>query len=106
MKTDQAFARETDPFTSHEAAASIGQEQIRASQSAILRLLELFGPMPHTKMIYFYQRDHDFYSWPEQSESGIRTRCKELVRLGQIRDSGGRAVLASGRKAIVWEAVP
>lgn len=34
MKTDEAFARETDPFTSHEAAASIGQEQIGLSSRA------------------------------------------------------------------------
>lgn len=102
MKTDQAYARSTDPFTSHEAAVSIGQERIRASQCAILSLLEIHGPMTHEQMVNCYPSDWGYH---QQSPSGIRTRCKELVRLGQIRDSGGRAVLASGRKAIVWEAV-
>lgn len=102
MKTDQAYARSTDPFTSHEAAASIFDWKIKASQRAILRLLEIHGPMTHEQMVQNYPVNA--CTWPRQSESGIRTRCKELVRLGQIRDSGGRAVLASGRKAIIWEA--
>lgn len=101
MKTDQAYACSTDPITSHEAAASIGQEQIRASQRAIMSLLAKYGPMTHQQMIRWYSYSRYY---PCQSESGIRTRCKELVRLGQIRDSGGRAVLASGRRAIIWEA--
>jgi len=37
------------------------------------------------------------------SQSGFRTRRSELVDEGLIEDSGVRAVLASGRKAIAWQ---
>ena len=38
-----------------------------------------------------------------RSASGIRTRRSELVHAGYVRDSGHRATLPTGRKAIVWE---
>lgn len=101
MNTTQAFARSTDPETSHEAAASISAEHIRMSQKAVLGLLQTFGSMTHEQMVTRRYGAH-----PIQSPSGIRTRCRELVRMGLIRDSGARQMLATGRKAIVWEVVP
>ncbi len=35
----------------------------------------------------------------------IRPRITELAQLGKVRDSGDRRANASGRRAIVWQAV-
>lgn len=40
----------------------------------------------------------------EWMPSGVRTRCKELVRLGLIVDTGRTRLTRSGRHAIVWVA--
>jgi hypothetical protein len=97
--TEVAHARTTDPDTSHAAAASIPSDKIRASQAAVLEVMKEFGPMSDVVLVAYYQGTGQ----PPQSESGIRTRRKELVTLGKIRDSGRKTVLASGRMAIVWE---
>lgn len=98
-----SYARHTDPETSHEAAASLRDDKVRASQQAVLMILLRFGPMTDTKLIEHYYSFGDFQ--PQQSESGIRTRRGELVKKGRVRDSGKRERLASGRRSIVWEAV-
>ena len=41
---------------------------------------------------------------PMQSASGLRTRTKELVDIGLIRQSGRTVRLPSGRRGIVWVA--
>lgn len=107
MNTTQAYARSTDPETSHEAAGSISAEHLRQSQWAVLHLFQYYGPMTHDETIsnYNLNKYEQCRDWPKQSPSGIRTRCRELVRMGRIRDSGQRQVLATGRKAIVWEVV-
>lgn len=98
-----AFARATDPLTSHQAAASV--TNISATQAAILKILS-FGPMTDETLIYYYDQQirmgADSRDFPRASESGIRSRRAELVRLALIEDSGLREKLQSGRKAIVW----
>jgi hypothetical protein len=99
----EAHARRDDPWTSHEAAGSIPSEEIHRSQEAVLDCFTLTGPMYDRKL----QREYDRYRvpnlWPEQSESGIRTRRKELVDRGRLKDSGRSVRRPSGRKSIVWE---
>lgn len=95
-----AHARATDPETSHAAAASIPSEKLRVSQQTILELLRLQGPMDDRTIGDVY----NMLDLPFQSESGLRTRRAELVRLGLVVDTGDRVVLPSGRKAIVWSA--
>ena len=90
-----AVARTTDPATSWDAARSIEPEALRASQAQVLDILRQHGPMTD-KGIYRYIDD-------EQSVSGARTRRSELVDAGLVRDSGARALTATGRKTIVWE---
>lgn len=99
-------ARTTDPETSHLAAASIDESTLRDSQRAVLRVLRNVGVgMTDETLIATYRA-----AWsrdargriPQQSESGIRTRRKELATMGLVVDSGERARLASGRNAIVW----
>ena len=102
----EAHARSTDPSTSHEAAASISSDKIRASQDAVLRLLLKYpGGMTDVDLVRRYgeQRDAEF---PPQSPSGIRTRRHELVELEKVRDTGWKRKLPSGRSAIVWDVAP
>lgn len=96
---EDAHARRTDPETSHAAAASV--RNIRKSQSNILQVLKKNGPLSDEELIRHYRAA----GLPPQSESGIRTRRAELVRLSLVVDSGDKAVTASGRNTILWEAV-
>lgn len=100
-----AFARLTDPSTSHQAAGSV--ENITATQTAILKLLSGF-PMTDEELIHHYNQQirmgADARDFPRASESGIRSRRAELVKLGYVFDSGHRTKISSGRNAIIWKA--
>lgn len=88
-------ARHTDPTTSHEAAASVGN--LTATKQAILKALV----RPGTD-VDIIQRYKNLHGAPTASESGIRSRRAELVVAGLVLDTGSRAKLPSGRTAIVW----
>jgi hypothetical protein len=92
----RARARNTDPTTSHLAAASVSN--ITATQEYVLRTLRL-RPANDVEILGRYR---NLKRAPFASESGIRTRRKELVDLGAIVDTGERDVLPSGRSATVW----
>ena len=94
-----ARARDTDPETSHQAAESVGE--ITLTQSFVMRVLR--RPRVDVELVKAYQA---MRTAPRASESGIRSRRAELVRLGFVRDSGRRVCLESGRMAIVWERTP
>lgn len=100
-----ARARPSDPWTSHAAARSIEIVQLRASQQAVLECFKANGPMHHQRLIVVYAEYKDWENWPRQSESGLRTRTKELVNAGLLQNTGEVVVLPSNRKSIVWEAV-
>ena len=94
--------RTTDPETSHEAEYSVGR--LRESHSAIYRLFEEVERMTDTTLVEVYpifQEEHP--KLPKMSPSGLRTRRKELVEEGMLRDSGEHEILPTNRKAIVWE---
>ena len=61
--TIHAHARATDPRTSHEAAASITSDKIRASQDAVLRVLRRTGPICDAELVRVYQQRAA--DWPE-----------------------------------------
>lgn len=96
------IARKTDPETSHAAAASLSAEGLSKLQEEILRTLRA-APMTDSDLCESIAARFQDCSW---SESGIRTRRKELVALGKVRDSGKRGQLPSGRESIIWEPVP
>lgn len=89
-----AVARRSDPYTSHEAAASVSG--IRDSQAEVFAL--------------FADRDLSDEQMIErakevglrQSVSGLRTRRSELVRLRLLRDTGKTILTESRRHSIVW----
>jgi hypothetical protein len=95
-----ARARDTDPETSHAAAASLSSEKIRESQALVLGLLRADGPMTDETLVAVVEERE-----LRLSPSGARTRRKELVDLGLVEDSGGRVRTGSGRAAIVWRAI-
>jgi hypothetical protein len=97
-------ARRTDPITSHVAAESV--KGLRDSQLALYDLFRRKGPMTNERAREEYDEEYlRNLTLPRQSESGLRTRRKELERLGWIEDTGDKVPLASGRMAIVWRAV-
>ena len=89
-------ARNSDPTTSHDAASSV--RGVNLTQAAILEALT----MPGTD-VDIIERYRKLSHAPRASDSGIRSRRSELVNSGIVRDSGKRAILESGRKAIIWE---
>lgn len=97
-----AHARRNDPSTSRKAAASV--TGIRLSQAAVLKLFKDSGAMTDIELVDRYPlfRKVTGITAPRQSESGLRTRRKELVDLGRLEDSGVKKRLPSGRMAIVW----
>ena len=99
----QARARNTDPGTSHAAAASISEDALRASQAAVLAFLRDNGPMTDVALVEDYPQHDD--DKPRQSQSGLRSRRAELTAGGLVEDTGQRVRLESGRQAIVWRAV-
>lgn len=99
MTEPHAVARSTDPETSWEAARSV--KDIRRSQEQVLSIFRRHGPLSDTSLIIKAS-----YGNILQSHSGLRTRRKELVTLGLLRDSGQREKTMSGRNSIVWEVVP
>lgn len=92
------YARLTDPETSHEAAASVGN--ISETQKVILYLLE--NPKTDTSLYRSYLWQWKAGNAPYASESGVRSRRADLVKLGLVKDTQAREVLDSGRKSIVW----
>lgn len=90
-------ARLTDPETSRKAANSISLGDLRESQRIILSTIGNFGPVTDEEIYYFVSGFHQI------SVSGARTRRKELVDMGLVRDSGHRGTTKAGRATIKWE---
>ena len=95
-------ARSGDPQTSHDAAASIDPATLSAVRHGIWNLLKQYGPMTHTDLITLYHRT---WGLPKQTDQGIRSRCKELVRLNLVEDTGLKDQLVTGRWSIKWGAL-
>jgi hypothetical protein len=97
MIAPKPVARNTDPETSHQAAASV--RGVTDTHKVILHLLA--KPMTDVELIEtFYKSVNRQVLWA--SESGIRSRRSELVQSGKVIDSGAREKLPSGRNAIIW----
>jgi hypothetical protein len=100
MTEPHAVARHTDPWTSHQAAASV--DQIRESQKALLTLFRICGHMCDEEIAAHYEEYREAFEFPRQSPSGLRTRRSELVDLGLVVNSGQVRRTSSGRRTIVW----
>jgi hypothetical protein len=94
------IARNGDPQTSHDAAASV--QEVSAAQTRLLALYALLGQMTDTQLVDNYRQMAAGGDWPPMSDSGIRTRRHELVQQGRVVDSGNLGVTPSGRRSILW----
>lgn len=110
MTGHQVRARTTDPDTSHAAAADAGA---RAStiRSRVLALLttapEARDGITHDHLITLYRSYAMRLGWPLASDSGIRTRCNELWKDGEVeRIETTRGKSRFRRDAVLWRAVP
>lgn len=94
-------ARNTDPVTSHEAAASISNRS--SVYNAVLAMLEELGNATDEEL---WRKYHEEIARGEQlprvSPSGMRSRRNELVTMGFVRDTQRTRRTESGRRAIVW----
>lgn len=96
--------RSTDPVTSAKAIEPVTEVSLNRKQQSVLEALRrLGGRACDQELVYQYQMHMP--DLPLQSESGLRTRRKELVTQGRVADIGLRVYTESGREAIVWSLV-
>jgi hypothetical protein len=99
--------RTSDPETSREAALSIDDAKITKIQKEILSLYRTRGPMIDEQLVVeFYNLQYSKQLREEEpnysSDSGLRTRRSDLVKLGMVVDTGERGTTRSGRSAVIW----
>ena len=96
--------RTGDPETSHQAARTV---KYGPNQKAVFECFQYFGAMHDGQLIERYpawrERMLDFRPIPMQTDSGLRSRRADLVKLGYLRDSHKRALLPTKRNATIWE---
>lgn len=100
---EKPHTRNSDPITSHEAAASV--RNITITHNHILKLLRTYGPMTDEQLFSLYMAEAENGGWKWVSVSGLRTRRSELVDAGHVADSGSKGKTRAGRSCIVWKAV-
>lgn len=88
------------PYQSHSATSKAAAEEIAPARitlrTRVLNYLRSQGPAT----------DEILQNHLDMGPSTERPRRIELVNLGLVRDSGLVMQTASGRSAVVWEAVP
>ena len=99
-----AVARTTDPQPSHAAAASLTVDRLSAARYAVYWALREWPGLTDAALVDRYHRARKAYGWPQQTDSGIRTRRQELHRGGLLRVCG-EVRLPSGRMARRWEVI-
>jgi len=93
-----AYARNTDPQTSHDAADSV--DDITETKQFILEALR--QPRNDLDIVTSFR---SMLGAPAATDQSIRSRRAELVDAGLVEDSGERVKMPSGRYSIVWQRV-
>lgn len=97
---ERAYARSTDPVTSHMAAAGI---DVTKSQEIVLIALKIGGPMTDEETYDYIRR-----TWPDvhMTEQSVRSRRAELRdRHHLVEDTGEYGRTKNGGKTKIWRAV-
>ena len=94
-KSPKQMTRWSDPVTSLVAAASV---DLTKGQKIVMAAFRVRRSMTDDELI---AKVADLGL--KLSPSGCRSRRKELVEMGLIRDSGVKEQTASHRSTIVWE---
>lgn len=92
-----ALARNTDPGTSHAAAASLSEEAVGRLERQVLEALRAAGPEGLTTREIAAKTGIDWGS--------VTPRMPKLVKAGLVIDSGRTRLTGSNRQAIVWVAL-
>lgn len=72
----------------------------------VLEIIQEFGPLTHDELIgKYHERIIRDPETPTASDSGIRTRLKELKSAGLVRVSDEKGVSTFGNPAKMWEVV-
>jgi hypothetical protein len=96
-------ARITDPETSHEAGASLGDVSI--TQARVLSLFREDGELTDLQLETRYLTRALTGGWPYQTPQSLRSRRAELVTQGRVEFTGQYGVSPTGRRARIWKAV-
>lgn len=88
--SDEAFARYTDPDTSHEAAQETDTNRL---YTLILGLLNEHGGLTTVEMADLAGVGRD----------SLSPRMRQMVSKNWVEDSGERRKVHTGRKCIVWQ---
>jgi hypothetical protein len=96
----RATARSTDGPTSHKAASSV--TRMTRKRQDVMATFRRFGSLTDEQLVQVYGTMDDV---TDQSESGLRTRRSELVRMELLQDTGTKRRIRSGRQAVVWGVV-
>ena len=91
-----AYARSTDPHTSWEAAESLSDDNVRASQQLVLSYVRNVG-RAYIKEV----EDALEAPLPGRSRARIRTACKELRTLGHVTIADYATPPGHTRKAMI-----
>jgi len=94
-----ATARTSDPASSHEAANSIKQDHMRLIYREIIRIIGTQGGSTDAEIA-------EKIECGIQSDSGIRTRRKELERAGYVQFAQYRRRNVRHLYVQVWELTP
>lgn len=105
MSNTTLAVRADDPDTSYEAAmkAALGASKVRP---VVLEIVRENGPLTHDQLIgEYHKRLIITPDTPRASESGIRTRLRELVKAGLIVEDTMEGQSLFGNRAKRWIAV-
>jgi hypothetical protein len=105
MSIWKAFARKSDPDTSHMAAATHEPVKVMGRAKAIYKLL--FIPMTDEQLVDAYQAAVDAGLAQPSSPQAIRTSRCQLVYLEAVEMVEGQyGTTRMGNKARIWRSIP
>ena len=93
----EAKTRASDGHTSRKAASSV--TNMTKKRQDVMMTFRRYGTLTDEQLVSVYGQMGDV---ADQSESGLRTRRSELVKMGLLCDTGQTRRIRSGRMAVVW----
>lgn len=99
---DRAHARTSDPDTSQDVARGVSLD-LRLRQQAVFEVFKHAGTIVllDEEMIEYYNAFREDEGWPEQGDSGLRTRRKEIFDAGLLR-KGPKKRMKTGNKGYTY----
>lgn len=92
----------SNPLTSVDGWESTLRDA-KTIKERVREIVATHGPLTLDGICDEYRRYRNLYGWPLASESGIRSRCAELVKAGTVVQAGIGAS-RYGNTASLWRA--